>query len=156
MSKNYFVCSLNGKPVHVECANTFTLESIANYNQVNSFNSFDGVLDFLQPSASVVDSTPERVAYTPAPGVGPKALAAIAKAEAEYEANRKEAPVVAEELSDKQVAINLLREYRPLLNEVLAKVKANPLYAQVKAEFKKVFGTQFKTFFTKLQAELKG
>jgi hypothetical protein len=155
MSKNYFVCSLNGKPVHVECASTFTLESGANYNQVNAFNSFDGVLAFLQtPSLDGQQQWVDQAA---------KNRKALAENAAFNEANgcNIAAPVaqpVAEvtQLSDKQVAINLLREYRPLLNEVLAKVKANPLYAQVKAEFKKVFGTQFKTFFTKLQAELKG
>jgi hypothetical protein len=150
MSK-YFVGSLNSKPIHVQFGDSFLLTSSNEFDQINSFDDFDKVVKFLQQSP-VVEAV--------VPGVGPKTLAAINKAEQEYWENRNPAPVVEPApvvaLTEKQVALNLVREYRVVINEVLAKVKSNPLYAQVKAEFKKVFGDRFKTFFVKVQSELNG
>ncbi len=133
---HYFVCSKNGKPVHAQYGEQLDFDPEENdYDQVNSFCDFNNVVKFLQQSPVPV---PQPVIEIPAPAPVVESAPAVAA------------------LTEKQVAINLLREYRVVINEVLAKVKSNPLYAQVKAEFKKVFGDRFKTFFVKVQSELNG
>jgi hypothetical protein len=132
MSK-YFVCSKNGTPVDIRQINVEL--SDGTYDQVNAFATFPDLVAYLAGRPVTVEA--------PAPTPAPAAVAPAAVAP----------PVNAPNV--KEVALTLLREYRGIGNDVLTKVKANPLFAQAKAEWKKVFGDQFKTFFVKLQGELR-